>query len=97
VTLLELIAALNRILKTDLDPVFVARVGDVKFSKADIRTRADLGYQPRVSFEEGLQDTVEWYLDACEGLSCPDELHQRQITSSPAREPRWPNRWPQSR
>lgn len=65
VNLLELVAALNRILRTDLKPTFSpARVGDVKFSKADIRrTRDDLGYDSQVSFEDGLQKTVEWYLE----------------------------------
>jgi UDP-glucose 4-epimerase len=39
----------------------------VKFSKADIRrTREDLGYDPAVTFEDGLRATVEWYLDAVE-------------------------------
>jgi UDP-glucose 4-epimerase len=64
VTLLELVAALNRVLGTDLAPEFApARAGDVRFSRADVRrTRADLGYDPRVTFEDGLRDTVEWYL-----------------------------------
>jgi UDP-glucose 4-epimerase len=65
VTVLELVAALNRILGTNLAPIFApARTGDVKFSKADIRrTRAELGYEPCVSFEDGLRHTVEWYLE----------------------------------
>lgn len=64
VTLLELVAALNRILGTDLEPTFTdSRAGDVKFSRADIsRTRAELGYDPTVTFETGLRQTVEWYL-----------------------------------
>jgi UDP-glucose 4-epimerase len=70
VTVLDLVAALNQILRTDLEPVFSPpRVGDVKFSKADIRrTRADLGYDPQVSFEDGLVRTVEWYLETKEKL-----------------------------
>jgi hypothetical protein len=38
------------------------RQGDVKHSLADL-TRAGkyLGYQPTVSFEEGLRQTVDWY------------------------------------
>jgi UDP-glucose 4-epimerase len=66
VTVLDLVAALNRILGTNLAPTFAAsRAGDVRFSKADIRrTRADLGYDPTVSFEDGLRKTVEWYLAA---------------------------------
>ncbi len=61
INLLELVAELNRILGTKLDPTFgPPRVGDVKFSQADIsRTRRDLGYDPQVSFEEGLKRTVE--------------------------------------
>lgn len=38
------------------------REGDVKHSLADIsRAQEQLGYQPAVSFEEGLRRTVEWY------------------------------------
>lgn len=66
ITLLELVAALNRILGTDLAPTFGApRAGDVKFSLADIRrTRTDLGYAPAVTFEDGLRKTVEAQLAA---------------------------------
>ena len=62
VTVLELVAALNRVLGTDLKPVFgPTRAGDVKFSRADVRhIRADLGYDPAVSFEAGLRRTVDW-------------------------------------
>ena len=38
------------------------REGDVKHSLADISAaKAAFGYDPRVSFEEGLKRTVEWY------------------------------------
>jgi nucleoside-diphosphate-sugar epimerase len=38
------------------------RAGDVKDSQADIsRAKRLLGYEPVVSFEEGLRRTVEWY------------------------------------
>jgi len=38
------------------------RSGDVKHSLADLsRTEKALGYQPLVSFEEGLRKTVDWY------------------------------------
>jgi len=38
------------------------RSGDVRDSQADIsRAREVLRYEPRVSFEEGLRHTVEWY------------------------------------
>lgn len=63
VTIRELVTSLNDILGTDLEPIFTpSRAGDVKFSKADIRrTRADLGYEPEVDFEEGLARTAMWY------------------------------------
>lgn len=39
-----------------------ARAGDVRDSQADIsRARELLGYEPIVSFEEGLRRTVDWY------------------------------------
>ena len=65
VTVRELVEALNRVLGTDIEPSFgQPRVGDVKFSMADIsRTRDDLGYDPAVSFDDGLTRTVEWYLE----------------------------------
>lgn len=38
------------------------RAGDVKHSLADLsRAEKCLGYEPKVSFEEGLRRTVEWY------------------------------------
>ena len=38
------------------------RAGDVKDSLADItRARTLLGYEPKVSFQEGLRQTVDWY------------------------------------
>jgi UDP-glucose 4-epimerase len=62
ITLIELVAALNNILGTNLKPQFAAsRAGDVKYSRADIRrTKADLSYEPAAGFEEGLKQTVEW-------------------------------------
>lgn len=61
VTLLELVAELNRILGTNLAPVHAEpRAGDVRHSQADIsQGRRDLGYDPVVSFAEGLRRTVE--------------------------------------
>lgn len=63
VNLLELAAALNRLLGTNLKAVHgPARAGDVRHSRADISAaRRDLGYEPSVSFEEGLERTLRWY------------------------------------
>ena len=45
------------------DPVYSpARAGDVRDSQADIdKARRLLGYEPHISFEEGLRRTVDWY------------------------------------
>jgi UDP-glucose 4-epimerase len=63
VTVLELVAALNKLMRTDLTPKHAdPRAGDVRYSKADIsRTRKDLGYEPTVTFEQGLAKTLAWY------------------------------------
>jgi nucleoside-diphosphate-sugar epimerase len=63
INLNEVVGMLNRVLKTDLRPVYDApRVGDIKHSLAEIsRATADLGYLPSIQFEEGLRMTVEWY------------------------------------
>ena len=62
-SLLDLVACLNRILGTSIEPNFgPPRPGDVKHSMADIgHARSLLGYEPRVLFEEGLARTVAWY------------------------------------
>lgn len=61
--LLELLAALNRQLGTNCAAHHaLARVGDVRHSRADItRARCELGYDPKVTFEAGLAQTLAWY------------------------------------
>lgn len=63
VSLNEVVRTLNRILGTDLKPIYQPpRAGDIKHSTADItRAQTDLGYIPTVGFEEGLVKTVDWY------------------------------------
>ncbi len=50
--------------RTDLKPIYGPdRSGDVKHSRASIeKARKTLGYEPVVSFEEGLKRTVDFYL-----------------------------------
>lgn len=62
-SLLELIASINRVLGTSIEPVFApARAGDVRESLADIAAaRAVLGYKPAVEFEDGLRRSIEYY------------------------------------
>jgi nucleoside-diphosphate-sugar epimerase len=64
-TLLDLVDVLNDLLGTDIAPVHgPPRPGDVRHSVADITAaREVLGYEPQVSFREGLERTVAWYRD----------------------------------
>ncbi len=63
-TILDLVAALNKILGTNLTAQHgPPRAGDPRFSLADIsKAREELGYEPDVGFEEGLRSTLNWYL-----------------------------------
>lgn len=62
-SLLDLLAVLKSELGSDLEPVHVgSRPGDVRLSHADVgAARRDLGYEPRVTFEEGLVKTLDWF------------------------------------
>ena len=60
-TVNEVVAAVNRLLGTDVPSRFAPdRPGDVRHSSADITlARELLGYAPEVSFDEGLRRTIE--------------------------------------
>ena len=62
-SLLELIAILNTLLGTKIQPVHAPpRVGDVRESLADItQARKLLAYEPQIDFEEGLRRSIEYY------------------------------------
>jgi UDP-glucose 4-epimerase len=66
ISLLDLVASLNRLLGKNIVPRHgPERGGDVRFSKADItRARTELGYHPAVPFEEGLKHTLGWYQES---------------------------------
>lgn len=61
-TVLGILRAIADIFGRWIEPVFEPpRPGDIRHSHADIsRARELLGYEPRVSFTEGLRQTVEW-------------------------------------
>lgn len=63
ITLLELLAALNRLLGTSIEPIHGApRPGDIRESMADITlARQLLGYEPPVDFHEGLRRSIGYY------------------------------------
>jgi UDP-glucose 4-epimerase len=68
-SLLDLVAAMNAALGTDIRPVHEeARPGDVKHSQAATdKAREFLGYAPTVTFDDGLRRTLDWYRGAAGG------------------------------
>ena len=66
ISLNTLFETMRKLVGADVRPTYSEpRKGDVRDSQADIsKARELLGYQPKVSFEEGLQRTVDWYRTA---------------------------------
>ncbi len=64
-TVNSLAQSLTELIKKDIEPVHEAeRPGDVRHSFADIsKAEALLDYTPRVSLEDGLLRTIEWFRD----------------------------------
>jgi len=63
ITVNSMLQQINKITGKDVAPIYGdPRKGDIKHSHADItRAKERLGYQPKVSFEDGLRSTIEWY------------------------------------
>ena len=63
VTLNETFKLLQALTSYSGSPTYAAeRGGDIKHSLADISSaEKHLGYKPKVSFEDGLKRTVDWY------------------------------------
>jgi nucleoside-diphosphate-sugar epimerase len=63
ITLLDLINDLNELLGKAIEPYFgPERAGDIKHSRAAIdKARRLLGYEPSVTFREGLARTLDYY------------------------------------
>jgi UDP-glucose 4-epimerase len=61
--LLELVAAINRVLGTKIEPIFdPPRAGDVRSSLADVSLATKvLGYKPVIDFDEGLRRSIDYY------------------------------------
>lgn len=62
--LLELLNILNKIFKRKVKPLFEKeRAGDIKHSFANIsKAKRLLNYNPKVSLEEGLKKTIDWFI-----------------------------------
>jgi UDP-glucose 4-epimerase len=63
ITVNSMLQQINTVTGKDITPIYAEpRSGDIKHSQADItRAKEHLGYQPKVSFAEGLRNTIEWY------------------------------------
>jgi dTDP-L-rhamnose 4-epimerase len=63
VTILEIAQLLNRLLGTSIEPQVTnsGRKFDIRHNTADIsRARETLGFQPKVSLEQGFRELIEW-------------------------------------
>ena len=71
ISLNELFAEMKKIVGASVEPEYVEpRQGDVRDSQASIvKAKALLGYEPIVSFEDGLKRTIEWYRTAAESVA----------------------------
>ena len=66
ISLNRLFYAMRNLVGGTLEPLYAEpRMGDVRDSQADIhKAKALLGYEPVVSFEDGLAQTIAWYRSA---------------------------------
>jgi UDP-glucose 4-epimerase len=63
ISLNQLFRTIRDLVGASVEPVYAApRRGDVRDSRADVeKARRLLGYEPTVTFDEGLRKTIEWY------------------------------------
>jgi len=63
ISLNKLFYAMRDVVGGTLEPAYAeSRKGDVRDSQADIRKAKEvLGYEPIVSFEDGISRTITWY------------------------------------
>jgi UDP-glucose 4-epimerase len=65
ITLNSMLEQINKITGKSIAPAYdPPRDGDIRHSQADIsKAKQTLGFNPKVSFEEGLRSTIAWYRD----------------------------------
>ncbi|MFC1634927.1 SDR family oxidoreductase [Planctomycetota bacterium] len=65
ITVNAIIDMINKVVGKEVKPIYAdSRPGDVKHSLADInKAQTLIGFNPVVSFSEGLQKAIEWYRD----------------------------------
>ena len=61
----EILDQLKGLLGSDVEAIYRdERAGDVKHSLADVSlAREAIGYEPKIFFEEGLRNAIDWYRD----------------------------------
>jgi UDP-N-acetylglucosamine/UDP-N-acetylgalactosamine 4-epimerase len=61
--LIDIYSHLVSALGKDIQPIFgPPRIGDIRHSNADIsKAKEMLGYDPKWSFEKGIEEAIEWY------------------------------------
>jgi nucleoside-diphosphate-sugar epimerase len=71
-SLVALVATLNELLGTHIEPVFSApRRGDVRHSQASVAKAGRLlGYRPLVNLRDGLSRTIDWFAEG--GRKAPE-------------------------
>lgn len=87
ITICEVAARLARVLGMEHAMPQITgryRVGDIRHCFADVtKAQAMLGYQPRVTFDDGLRELAEWLEDQKvmdHGFRAGDELEERGLT-----------------
>jgi nucleoside-diphosphate-sugar epimerase len=70
-SILELVQVLNGIFSTNIKPCFSKeKSGDIKHSFADIsKAKKQLNYEPKISLEKSLKETIQWYKNNHESKS----------------------------
>jgi UDP-glucose 4-epimerase len=65
VTLNRLVDVINRVMGTDIKPVYVdARPGDIRHSVADVYRAKMFHFEPKGDFREELRETIGWFKES---------------------------------
>ena len=60
----EIFEAISALLQTDIEPIYKPDLpGEAQVTLADITAAKNLGWQPKVSLKEGLQQSVSYIKD----------------------------------
>ena len=65
VTINQIVGMINKLVGKNVKPIYApSRAGDVKHSLADIAlARKTIGFNPAISFQQGLEKAIGWYRD----------------------------------